>query len=241
MTFALVALALACAEPDGGTCAQQVNAGPFNATMPTVEGGYGQYTTYLWQAPASPGLGCMFFTKYISVCSNFARSSYNLSGTGNGGALALYNGSHRSLQWSDHVDFSADAPDFAELGTTNYEWKRVSTYEHVIPARTMTCSGGSGMCVTEAAPRGSNVHFTCPSDIGCEWRPGFEYLDNVWHTAREGMQACVRNVSANPLFVLDSTDGGSPELLGGDFVGGQWSRLCLERIGSRWVETSRFP
>lgn len=239
IVLALLAQApLSCAEPDGGVCQQQVNAGPYNTTMPTVEGGMGQYTTYLWQSPTSPGTACLNLTKYIGVCSSFARSPYNVSGTGNGGSLGLQNGSHRQVLWSDWSDFSPDAPDFAELGAAGYEWKRVTAYEHVVPARIISCSGSSGVCVNESAPRGSSVRFDCANDLGCEWRPGHEYLDNVWHTVRDGMQVCVRNVSGNLLFVIDTADGGSPEL-DSDFVGGRWSRLCLERIGSRWVETSR--
>jgi hypothetical protein len=244
--ISLLAIMLACIEPDGGTCAQQVNVGPFNVSMPTVEGGMGQYTSYLWQSPTSPGTACLHLTKYIAVCSCFADSPYNVSGTGNGGSLCLYNGNHRAIVWSDWQSLFPAADGDGELGRigttgTLHFWRRVSAYEYVAPPRSIVCPGGTGMCISDAAPRGSSIRFDCQNDLGCEWRPGSEYLDNVWHTVRDGAQVCVRNVSANPLFVLDTQDGGSPEL-DGDFVGGRWALLCIERVDERWIEKSRqFP
>lgn len=230
-------LALACTEPDGGTCAQEVTAGPFNAAQAWPGGGgTGQYTTRLWQSPTSPGTACAMLTTYVGVCSSFARSPL-LSG-GNGGSLGLQNGGHRQVLWSDFSDFSPDADDFGELGAVGYRWKRVTAYEHVASPRAIVCDGGSdGVCVDSSMPRGSNLRFYCPSSGGCEWRPGDSYLGNVWEHPIDGTQACVRNMSAGSLLVADHPDAGVD--LEGDFVGGQSSRLCLERVAEQWVETSR--
>lgn len=235
----LAALALACAEPDGGSCAQQINVGPFNENIMNVEGGVGQYTTYLWQSPGTPGVGCVFLTKYISVCSCFSVSPL-LSG-GNGGSLCFYNGNHRAFLFSDWQAIHPDADDSAEIGyessTTKYFWKRVTSYENVVPSRPLTCSAQTdGGCFTDAAPRGSSVHFECPGPGTCEWAPGSSYLDNVWQYSKDGMHVCVTNKSEYLLTVKD--DPGSVEL-DGDFVGGRWSSLCFDRIDGRWVEQSR--
>lgn len=232
----LAAITLACAEPDGGACQQQVNIGPFNPTQVWPGGGgMGQYTTYIWQSPTSPATACFMATTYIGVCSSFARSP--LGPTGNGGSLGLQNGGHRQVLWSDWSDFSPDADDFAELGAVGYRWKRITSYEHVIAARSMTCTVASdGGCANTDAPRGSSILFTCPTPNGCQWTPGEWYQDNTWHQVRDGMQVCIRNISDNPLLVLDAP--GTIELEG-DFSGGQFALLCMERRLGRWLETRR--
>lgn len=231
-------LALACTEPDGGTCAQEVTAGPFNAAQVWPGGGgTGMYTTRLWQSPTSPGTACAMLTTYIGVCSSFARSAL-LSG-GNGGSLGLQNGGHRQVLWSDFSDLSGDADDFASLGSPGYGWKRLVTYEHVVAPRALTCSPqADGGCFTDSAPRGSSTRFTCPGPGICEWAPGSAYLDNVWHASLDGMHACVTNVSEYPLLVRDAD--GVVELNGdADWLGGRFASLCLERVVDRWIETSR--
>lgn len=241
--LALIAIALACTEPDGGVCVQQVNVGPFNATMPTVTGGMGQYTTYVEQDPVAPQNACIFLTRFISVCSCFDISSFNAT-TGNGGGLCFYHGGHRAMRLSDWGHLSPSVDDDMELGAIGatgvpYRWKRVSTYEHVIAPRSLTCSAeADGGCFTDSAPRGSNVRFSCPGPGICEWAPGDEYLDNIWYDSLDGMQVCVRNVSAYPLLVRSSAAVKLEE----DFLGGEMAMLCFERLADRWVERSRkFP
>ena len=243
--IALVAtLALACAEPDGGTCVQQLNIGPYNETILRAGGGgaTGMYTTHISQWPGYPQYACLQLTQYMGVCTSFARSSYNPT-YGTGGSLNFYNGAHRAVQFSDWGDFSPVNDDDLELGWpgpgTKYNWKRLSTYEHVIASRALTCSAqADGGCFTDSAPRGSTVRFTCPGPGICEWAPGHEYLDNVWHSSIDGMQTCVMNVTEYPLLVRDVD--GAVELDGdADWLGGRFASLCLERVGDRWVEKSR--
>jgi hypothetical protein len=158
------------------------------------------------------------------------------------GGLNLENDHHRYVQVNYYGVLWPDNDDDWQLGYVNIAWANSHTYRLTTKPRTITCAdnGNGEPCTSTATPHSSSIRFDCLDASGCEYVPGTATIQlqsgaGSYVTVDDGRQLCITNVSESPLTVRDT----GSMVLEGDFVGWQFASLCLERVGSSWVERSR--